>query len=131
MVRTIIKGYLNVNYRIAGQNSGFHSSLYTLVDCGNVFLGNSAADNLVDELVALAGLVGFELDLNVTILTLTAGLTGILMLDVCKSADSLLISNLRCAYVCFDLELTQKSVYDDFEVGSSSASFERAMPIFS
>ena len=71
MIRSIVQLNLNVNYLEACENTILHSALDTCVNCRNVFLRNSTADNLVDELIALTGLVWLNVDLNVTVLTLT------------------------------------------------------------
>ena len=71
MVGSIVQLNLYVNNIVACYNAAEHSALDTLIDSGNVFLGNSAADNRVDELVAVV-LVREHVDLNVTVLTLTA-----------------------------------------------------------
>ena len=71
MIRTIPQGDLDVNDRIASQNAGLHSTLNTVVDSRDVFLRDRAANDGVDELVTLTGLIGLDLDLNVTILALT------------------------------------------------------------
>ena len=107
MIRTIPQGDLDINNRIACQNAGLHSTLNTVVDSRDVFLRDSAANDGVDELVTLTGLVGLHLDLNVTVLALTTGLTCVLGLLVGLLADGLTVSNLGCAHVCLNLELTQ------------------------
>ena len=70
MIRTIPQGDLDVNDRIACQNAGLHSTLDTVVDSRDVFLRDSAANDGVDELITLTGLVGLDLDLDVTVLAL-------------------------------------------------------------
>ena len=78
MVRAIVQGDLNVNNRVACEDTSLHSALDTLINRRDIFLRDSTADDLVDELVALAGLVRLNDDLNVAVLALTTGLTGIL-----------------------------------------------------
>ena len=78
MIRAVVQRDLDVDDRVTGENAGEHGALDTGIDRGNVFLGDRAADDGVDELVALAGLVGLDMDLDVTVLTLTTGLTGVL-----------------------------------------------------
>ena len=102
MIRTIPQGDLDVNDRIACQNAGLHSTLDTVVDSRDVFLRDSAANDGVDELVTLAGLVGLDLDLNMTVLALTTGLTSVLGLLIGLLADGLTVSDLRCANVGLD-----------------------------
>ena len=75
VIRSVVKSDLNVNYRIACKNAGLHSALDTCVDCGDIFLGNNTADDGVDKFIALAG-VGLDLDLNVTVLAVTAATDG-------------------------------------------------------
>ena len=50
-----------------------------------------------DELVTLAGLVGLDADLNMAVLALTTGLTGILGILLDRLADGLLVGNLGSA----------------------------------
>ena len=50
------------------------------------------------------------------VLTLTAGLTGVLHVDVRRAAHGLLIGDLRRADVGLDLELTQQAVDDDLQM---------------
>ena len=78
MIRTARKGYFYVYYVVAGKNTGLHRTLDTCINSRNIFLGNFSAYYLVDEFVALAGSVRLDRYLNVTVLTLTAGLTCIL-----------------------------------------------------
>ena len=116
MIGAIIQGNLTVNNRVACQYAVLHCALDTLVNRLDVFLRNRTADNLVDELVALARLVRLEDDLDMTILALTAGLTCVLALDVSRLADGLLVGYLRLAYVCLNLELTQQTVDNDLQM---------------
>src|SRR5699024_1285871 len=101
--------------RVTGEHAGLHGALDALVDSGDIFLGDRAANDAVDELVTLAG-VGFQLDLDMTVLALTAGLTGVLGFLVGGLADGLTIGDLRRAAVGFDLELTRQTLHDDFQV---------------
>ncbi len=78
MVRTIVQRDLDIHHGIAGQHARLHRALDTGVDGGDIFLGNGAAHDGVDELVALAGLVGLERDLHVTVLAVTTGLARVL-----------------------------------------------------
>ena len=78
MIRTIVQRDLDIDDRVTGENTGEHGALNTGIDRGNVFLGDGAADEGVDKLVTLAGLVGLDMDLDMTVLTLTTALTGVL-----------------------------------------------------
>ena len=51
-----------------------------------------------------------------TVLTFTTGLSCVLGVRLCISADGLFVSNLWFTYVCFHFKFTQKSVYDDFKM---------------
>ena len=51
-----------------------------------------------------------------TVLALTTGLTCVLGLLVGFLADGLTVSNLGCAHVCLNLELTQQTVNDDLQM---------------
>ncbi len=97
MVRTIAQGDLDINDRIAGQNAGL--SIAPWIPCSiarDVFLGDSAANDGVDELVTLRRARWARLDLDVTVLALTTGLTANWYLVSTHSlADGLAVSNLR------------------------------------
>ncbi len=73
--RTVEQGDLHVEDREASDNTGLQCLLDALVDRGDVLLGNDAADDGVDELVAKALFHLLELDDGVTVLTATTGLT--------------------------------------------------------
>ena len=151
MIGTIIQRDLHVNNVVACKYTGEHCALDTLVNSRDIFLRNRTADNCVDELVALTR-VRLNTDLNVTVLALTAGLTSVLHIGIRILADRLFVSNLRLTDVSLNLKLTHQTVNDDLQmelthagddglagffigialkVGSSSASFASAMPIFS
>ena len=115
VVRAVPQGDLAVHDRITGQNAGLHRTLDTLIDRRDILLRDRAANNAVDELVTLAG-VGLQLDLDMTVLALTAGLAGVLGFLVGFLADGLAVGDLRGADVGFDLELTQQTVDDDLQM---------------
>ena len=125
MIRTVVQGNLDVYYRIACEDTGVKSALDTCVNGGNELLRDRAADNVVAELITLTGLVRLNSDLNVTVLTRTTGLALILHINIGIAGDGLLISNLRCAYVSLNLELTEQSVNDDIEVKLTHTSDDR------
>ena len=56
MIRTIPQGDLDINDGIAGENTGLHRALDTIVNSGDIFLRDSAANDTVDELITLPGL---------------------------------------------------------------------------
>ena len=60
VIRAVVQGDLHVDHGVTGQDAGLHGALDTGVHGGDIFLGDGAADDLVDELIALAGLVGLQ-----------------------------------------------------------------------
>ncbi len=71
MIRSIVQLDLNVNYLKPARTPFTIAPLIPASTAGMYSLGYSTADNLVDELIALTGLVWLNVDLNVTVLTLT------------------------------------------------------------
>ena len=104
MVRTVIEINLHVDDVVAGENTGEHSALDTLINRRNVLLRDGATNDRVNELIALSW-VWLDLNLDVTVLTTTAGLSSILLVDVSITSDGLLVCNLRLTDVCFNLKL--------------------------
>ena len=98
MIGAVPQSDLDIHDGIASQNAGLHRALDTVVNSGDVFLRDSAANNTVDKLITLTR-VGLNLDLNVTILALTTGLTCVLGFLVSILADGFTVGNLRCANV--------------------------------
>ena len=117
MVRTINKGDLDVDDRVASDDAALESLLDALVDRGDVLLRDDTADDGVDELVALAGLLRLEVDDGVTVLTTTTGLANELAVDVLNGlASGLTVGDLRLAHVAVNVELALQAVDDDLEV---------------
>ena len=116
MVRTIVQRDLHIHHGIAGQHARLHGALNTGVDGGDILLGNGAAHDGIDTLVALAGLVGLQRDLHVAVLAGTTALALVLGLVVDLLADGLLVSHLRSAHIGLYLELTQQTVHDDLQM---------------
>ncbi len=79
-------------------------------------LGMNRRRYLVDELIALAGLIGLHGDADVAVLALTAGLAGILGVLLHRLLDGLLVGDLGCAHVGLHLELAEQTVDDDLQV---------------
>ena len=82
VVRAVVQLDLDVDNRVTGEDTGLEGALDTGVNRGDIFFRDRAADDRVDELVTLAGLVGGDADLDMAVLALTAGLTGVLVVDV-------------------------------------------------
>ena len=110
VIGAVVQRDLDVDDRVTGENTGEHGALNTGIDRGNVFLGDRAADEGVDKLVTLAGLVGLDMDLDVTVLTLTTALTGVLGILIDSLGDGLLVGDLRSADIRLDLVLTEQAV---------------------
>ena len=100
--------------------------LDTGVDRGDVLLGDDAARDLVDELIAAAGAGGLEVDHDVAVLAATAGLADVALLDLDGGiADRLAVGDLGLADVGVDLELPQHAVDDHLEVQLAHAGDDR------
>src|SRR5699024_1806186 len=84
-------------------------------DRRDVLLGDGAAHDGVDKLVALLG-VGLDADLDVAVLALTAGLAGVLVVHIGGAADGLFVGHLGLAHVGLHLEFAQQAVHDDLQV---------------
>ena len=116
MEGAVVNLYLEVNDFVACKVAVLGRALNTFVDSGDIFLGNGTADGEVFEHVARTGFAGNEVDFAVTVLAFTARLPLVKAFGVASLTDGFAVSNLRSAYVCFDLEFAQKSVDDDIEV---------------
>ena len=81
MEGTVQYGGFDVHHLEAGEDAREHGSLDALVDAGDELLGDRAAGDFVDELVALAGLVGFDHQFDVRVLALAAGLADVTGVD--------------------------------------------------
>src|SRR5437870_4285563 len=93
---------------VAGHDSRLHRLLDAEVDRRDVLLGNLAADDLVDELVAIAGIHRLEVDHGVAILAAAAGLADEAPFDlVDRLADRLAVRDLGTADVGVDAELAR------------------------
>ena len=101
-------------------NSALHRFLHALIDRLDVFLGHRAADDIVDELVTLAGLVRIEINLGVPAILAAAILPVWRMYLPSASACLRIVSgdtcHLRFADVAFDFELAFHAINDDLEV---------------
>lgn len=75
MIGTIIEHSLHTHYRIGSQRSFYHRVLNTLLHCREVVLGNCAAHYDLLKYIRLLQITGrLECHLNVTVLTMSAGL---------------------------------------------------------
>ena len=81
--------------RQACKHAGLHGALDALVDGADELFRDGAANDGVDELIALTCFVRLDFDLDVTVLAFTAGLTRVLGVLVGGTADGLAVGNLR------------------------------------
>ena len=121
---------LEVDHRVTGDGAvvgGFEDAFGGGLD---EFLGDDAADDLVDDFFALltghagGGRVGFELDFDVTVLAATTRLADELADAFGGQVDGLAVGNLGLAGLGLDLELALEAVDDDFEVKLTHAGDE-------
>ena len=127
MVGTVVAVRLDAEHRISAEDTGLHRILDTGVNCRNILLRDGTADRGVDKLVSLlrVGIHRAEDNLAVTVLTGTTGLLLVFAVDVDFLGDGLLVGNLRRTYIGLDLELAEKTVYDDLQMELAHAGDQR------
>src|SRR5215207_5599519 len=88
----------NVDHGIAGEDARLHGFLDSKVDRRDVLLGDGAAGDPVEELVALARLGRLDIDVDVAVLAAAAGLPDEAALDLLdRFRDRLAVGDLRPA----------------------------------
>ena len=102
--------------RRAGQLAVLHRLLDPLVDRRPVALRDNAADDLVDELVALVALDRLEDDLAVAELAAAAGLLLVAVTRPRLRADRLQVRNARLVELDVDAEATLRALERDLDV---------------
>ena len=115
MIRTIIKCNFYINNVISCQNTRKHCALNTVINCWNIFFRNCTTNNFVNKFIAFAR-IWFNFNLNVAVLSTTAGLSCIFFFNICIFTNSFFICNLRFTNICFHFEFTQKSIDYNFKV---------------
>ena len=108
--------HLDVDHRVPGVRARLERLADAHVDRLDVLARDDAADDLVDELVALAVLVGLDLDDDVAVLALAAGLLDVAVVALRGAADRLPVGHVRPADVGRDLELADHAVDEDVQV---------------
>ena len=117
VVRAVDELDADVDNGIPREHPGLHRLLNTEVDCRDVLLRDLPADDLVHELVAVAGIHRLGVDDCVSVLAAAAGLADEAALDLLRRlADRLAVGDLRPADVRGDVELALEPVDDDLEV---------------
>src|ERR1035438_7070444 len=116
MERAVDDFDFDVNDLVAGIHAALDGFFDAVNDRWNVFLGNGAADNFIDDFYALAFFIRRNGDAGVAVLALAAGLPDELALAFSVFGDRLAIRNLRSAGVGFHLEFALEAVNDDFQM---------------
>ena len=80
MVGAVIQGDLDVHHRVSRDDAVLHLLLHAPVYRRDVFPGYHAADDLVDEFITGAGLLGLDPQPHVSVLSTAAALA-----DKCRS----------------------------------------------
>ncbi len=96
--------------------AGQQCALYPVVHAGDKFLRNGAAGDLVDELIALAGLVGLNFQLDMGILPLAAGLADVTRIRRGLSTDCLFVGNLGPADMASTLNSRKSRSTNDLQM---------------
>src|SRR6266852_585607 len=107
---------LDVHHREARQHAAVERLDDAFLDRGVILLRDRAADDLVDELEALARLIRLDIDLGMAVLAATARLPDEAPDPVRLALDRLAVGNLRLADVGVDRKFAQHPVDDDLEV---------------
>ena len=122
MVASVVNGDLDVHDRVSGEHARFHGFPNALVRRLDVFLGHGTTLGVVDELVALAGRIGLDNELDVTVLTAAAGLADKLAFAFDATTDGFAVGHHGFADVGFHFELAHHAVHDDLQVEFTHAS---------
>ena len=93
-------------------------------------LGIDAALDVVDELVALARLVGLDAQLAMPVVARAAGLANVLALGLGLLADGLAEGNLGLAHIGFDLVLALHAVDQNLKMQLAHAADDGLARIF-
>src|SRR5690625_3054157 len=116
VVGAVVERDLHVDDREAQERPVLHGLFDPLLNCGDELLRNDTTDDGVLELEALAAAFGLGLELDVTVLTTTAGLTNELALDVGMLGDGFAVGDLRSTDACVHVEFAAQAVDDDLQV---------------
>src|SRR5690606_6781243 len=101
-------GDLEISHRETCQRSTFGSFVDTLLNRGDIFLGNGAAADEILENDTAAVFLRFDVDYHVTVLAVAAGLLGVFVIDIHhRAGDRFAISHFGFANVRLNFELPQ------------------------
>src|SRR5512138_146457 len=131
MEGTIEQGDFHIHDRIASQYaavSGFHD---TLLNRRDEFLRNGTADDFVFENNAAAAFPRFKRNHDMTILTVTTRLLGILKVDFRDSTrDRFAVSHARLANIRLDTKFTHHAIDDNVEMKFAHPGNDRLTSVF-
>src|SRR3989338_5099772 len=130
MEGTIEQGSLRVNYQEAGQHAIRQRFAQTFFDRRNIFAGNRAALDRIDEFETFTRFAWLQLDPHVAILTAAAGLLDELAFDFDRFPDRFAVSHLRRANVGFYADLAFHTVDQNFQVQLAHAGHDRLTRLF-
>ena len=116
VIRAVVEDHAEIDHREAGEIAARGRFDNSLLDRGNVVLGNRAAEDLVDELEVAAARQRFHLDLAVAELAVAAALLLVASLHVGLAANGLAIRHLGRLQVDFGVIAVLQLRDDDFDV---------------
>src|SRR4051794_26710817 len=116
MVLAVEQPDVEVDDREADQRSGLGGLAHALLDRRDIFLGDVAALDLVDELDAAATLARLQRHLDLAELAGAARLLLVGVSELDRTRQGLAISDLRSADIGLDLELALHAVDEDLKV---------------
>ena len=97
MIGAVDQSHLDVDHGEARNDSRRHHRIQALFDAGDELLRHRAADDLALELVALALLVGLDLENDARELARAAGLLLVGVVDFRRAGDRFAVGDLRRA----------------------------------
>jgi len=115
---------LNAYHRIAAEDTVVERLFDALLGSGDVFLRDYSADYAVFPLKSLALFKRFDLKDDVSVLSLTSGLTDKFALCPGGSPYRLSVSDLRTPHLHFDVELPAEPVNYDLKVEFSHTAYQ-------
>ena len=115
MVGAVVQRRLEVDDRITGEHAVIHALAQTLFNGREEVLRDGAAEDVLgkDHLLAL---IRLELDPDVAVLAVAAGLLLVLALDLDGTADGLAERHLRLVQFRFDFIAGFQFAHDDFQL---------------
>ena len=117
MVGAVVQGCLHADYGVSCQRSALNGFLDTLFHCREVVFRNGAAHNDLFEYIRRFRITGiFEAHLNVTVLTVSAGLLLIFCIHIRILADGLAERYLRACKLHIHFVFCQQLAHDDIKM---------------